>query len=75
MLAKRIEFARKAVAGLNVRQNGQTLGTTSMSFGIATWAPDMGNDGSKLIQVADAALYQAKREGRNRTVVDIRQAA
>ena len=68
-LMARVEAVRQAIAELNIRQNGRTLGATSMSFGIATWNDTMARDGSSLIQAADAALYQAKREGRNRTNV------
>jgi diguanylate cyclase (GGDEF)-like protein len=68
-LMSRVELVRNAIAELNVRQNGQILGSTSMSFGIATWTKAMARDGSSLIQAADAALYQAKREGRNRAAI------
>jgi diguanylate cyclase (GGDEF)-like protein len=68
-LLSRVELVRNAICELNVRQNGKTLGSTSMSFGIATWTKAMARDGSTLIQAADAALYQAKREGRNRATI------
>ncbi|WP_260928167.1 diguanylate cyclase [Novosphingobium sp. 9] len=68
-LLVRVEEVRQAISELNVRQNGQTLGSTSMSFGVAAWNPGMGNDGTHLIQAADAALYEAKRAGRNRAVL------
>lgn len=74
-LVNRVEAVRQAINELDVFQAGRRLGATSMSFGIATWADDMERDGSTLIQAADAALYRAKREGRNRAVVDMREAA
>lgn len=70
-LMDRVEVVRHAIGELNVKQNGRTLGATTMSFGIATWTPGMASDGSALIQAADAALYQAKREGRNRAVITL----
>lgn len=68
-LANRVELVRQAIGELNVRHNGRRLGATSMSFGVASAAPDMAKDGSTLVQAADAALYQAKRDGRNRIVI------
>nr|WP_298089567.1 diguanylate cyclase [uncultured Sphingomonas sp.] len=68
-LMARVEAVRLAIAELNIKQNGRTLGATSMSFGIATWNDTMARDGSTLIQAADAALYEAKREGRNRATI------
>lgn len=68
-LMARVEIVRQAIAELSVQQNGRTLGATSMSFGIATWNDTMARDGTSLIQAADAALYQAKREGRNRATI------
>jgi diguanylate cyclase (GGDEF)-like protein len=74
-MGARAEVVRKAIADLQVRDRGRSLGATSMSFGIASWTPSMDRDGNALIKAADAALYQAKREGRNRVVLDTASAA
>ncbi|WP_082470690.1 diguanylate cyclase [Sphingomonas sp. Leaf205] len=68
-LLNRVEIVRQTIADLTLEQSGKRLGSTTMSFGLATWNPDMSRDGTTLIQTADAALYQAKREGRNRAIV------
>jgi len=69
-LSARVESVRQAIAEISLLQGGRLLGNTSMSFGIATWDNSMNNDGSSLVQLADAALYRAKRDGRNRTVIE-----
>ena len=43
-------------------------GVVTLSFGVAEF-PAHGDTGETLIAIADAALYQAKREGRDRVVV------
>jgi len=43
-------------------------GTVTLSFGVAEF-PGHGDTGEALIAVADSALYQAKREGRDQVVV------
>jgi diguanylate cyclase (GGDEF)-like protein len=43
-------------------------GTVTLSFGVAEF-PVHGDTGETLIAIADGALYQAKREGRDRVVV------
>jgi len=68
-LMQRVEIVRQAISELSVRHDGRMLGAVSMSFGIATWSKSMARDGSDLVQAADAALYQAKRAGRNRTTI------
>lgn len=70
VLMDRVEQVRHAISEINVRQKGRTLGSVSMSFGIASWSSNMDNNGEALIQAADVALYQAKREGRNRVIVN-----
>ncbi len=59
-IAQRI---RKAVTGIRVPGVQRQI---TMSLGISTWA--QGDTTSMLIGRADAALYQAKRTGRNRVV-------
>lgn len=50
---------------LPTRSGGQHI---TLSAGLAVW-PQQGNDLDQLLQVADLALYQAKRSGRNQVVV------
>jgi diguanylate cyclase (GGDEF)-like protein len=74
-LANRVEIVRQGISELMVQQGGRTLGSLTMSFGIATWEESMERDGSTLIKAADAALYRAKRDGRNRVMLDARSEA
>lgn len=68
-LAKRVDIVRQAIAEIAVRHGNRALGSTSMSFGIATWTDIMDREGATLIQAADMALYQSKRDGRNRATI------
>ncbi|MGA1800046.1 diguanylate cyclase [Sphingomonas sp. 4RDLI-65] len=68
-LLARVERLRLAIAETSVRHGDRALGAIRMSFGIAGWHPDMERDGSTLIQLADNALYRAKRGGRDQVMV------
>jgi len=48
--------------------HGRSLGIITASIGVAA-LPDQGTNEKELLQAADAALYRAKREGRDRVVV------
>ncbi len=53
---------------LHLRYQDAPLGPVTLSIGIAMY-PEHGTSLEELIHHADAALYQAKNQGRNRTVV------
>jgi len=74
-LAARVEHLRTEVQKVAVRHGGRTLGSITMSFGVAQWDPGMHQEAAILIRKADEALYRAKREGRNRVVLADRVAA
>jgi diguanylate cyclase (GGDEF)-like protein len=46
------------------------IGETTISIGVAGFVPSMQGDSANLLRRADAALYRAKRAGRNRVEVD-----
>jgi diguanylate cyclase (GGDEF)-like protein len=60
---RRAEQLRLAIAGITA-YHGTTRATVSASFGIATTSGS-GYDLGQLLAHADAALYEAKRQGRN----------
>jgi diguanylate cyclase (GGDEF)-like protein len=61
------ERLREAVRNVVPSFEGKSLGSFSLSFGVAAF-PEDGESAEALIAAADAALYRAKAEGRNRVV-------
>jgi two-component system, cell cycle response regulator len=56
---------RESVSGTPISASGKKR-TVTVSMGIAVWDGSMDMDTEQLINRADVALYQAKRNGRNR---------
>jgi len=63
----RAEQIREGVKHLNIQHRGQSLGVVSFSIGVAAF-PEHGLTGDAVVEAADAALYRAKREGRDRVI-------
>src|ERR1051325_7781883 len=67
-MIERLEAFRREIeqslVALDSRQSRLTL-----SIGVWSAIPDFKDDPAQLLKLADAALYRAKREGRNRLVV------
>lgn len=69
------ELVRSAVEALDVRHDGQALGPVTVSIGCASRMALPGEKAAaELLAAADAALYAAKREGRNRVMAEQRVA-
>jgi diguanylate cyclase (GGDEF)-like protein len=64
----RAERIRSKIRELNVVHQGQSLGAVTLSVGVAA-LPEHGTAYQMLLQSADAALYRAKHEGRDRVAV------
>jgi diguanylate cyclase (GGDEF)-like protein len=65
---QRAEMLREAMRELRLVHDGKSLGAVTLSLGVACF-PEHGRRRDHLLQVADAALYEAKNGGRNRVVV------
>jgi len=67
-LIKRAEEIRQGVKQLRLEHEQRPLGDITLSIGVALF-PDHGRTLEELFEAADAALYQAKRAGRDRVAV------
>lgn len=63
----RAEALRSGVKLLRLEHQGESLGSITCSFGVASF-PEHGQTLGELVAVADAALYEAKKLGRDRVV-------
>jgi diguanylate cyclase (GGDEF)-like protein/PAS domain S-box-containing protein len=68
MTQQRGEELRQAIDSVRLERLGQPVGAVTLSLGVAAF-PDHGSNKESLLRIADAALYRAKKEGRNRVVV------
>jgi diguanylate cyclase (GGDEF)-like protein len=65
---RRAEEIREAIRGLRVSLGSRSLEAVRCSMGVAAF-PEHGEAGATLLRAADAALYRAKREGRDQVVL------
>ena len=68
ILQERAETIRAGASNLEVLHQGKILGGVTVSLGLS-YFPQHGTDPDTLLQAADAALYEAKRNGRNQVVM------
>jgi diguanylate cyclase (GGDEF)-like protein len=64
---QRAEQLRERIKTLAIQHQGQALSPLTLSAGVAMF-PQHGASGAAVVQAADAALYRAKNEGRDRVV-------
>lgn len=64
---ERIDQLRQEIGKLEISFQGKLLERITASFGIAMM-PEHADTQSALIEIADRALYQAKKQGRNKVV-------
>jgi diguanylate cyclase (GGDEF)-like protein len=65
---KRADMLRQAIKELELMFQGQFIGSITISMGVAAY-PNHGTNMDDLLRAADASLYKAKQEGRDRVVI------
>ncbi|CAB3949519.1 Phytochrome-like protein cph2 [Achromobacter insolitus] len=63
------ENIRRTVAALKMPHEGADGGVVTLSVGVATAVPQADGTAESLVEAADAAVYRAKKVGRNRVAV------
>lgn len=66
--AEAVSIAERIRSRLGELKMGASDAVTTGSFGLAIW-PEDGDTAGELIAAADAALYEAKRRGRDRIIL------
>ena len=61
---------RQAIYELSIEHNGSPYGIVTASFGVASAQAEQSVNPLDIVGAADRALYEAKRAGRNRVLVD-----
>ncbi len=62
---ERADTIRRNIHGLRMKLNGETQLSVTVSIGVAMY-PTPARDAANLVRLADQALYEAKRAGRDR---------
>ncbi len=65
---KRTMVLRDGIKSLKIQRHGQIIGPITVSQGVASF-PEHGASAGQLLRAVDAALYKAKRGGRDQVVV------
>ncbi len=65
---RRAEQFREAFKRLDFEHEGKHFGPLTLSLGISAY-PDHGSSVERLLQIADAAAYAAKAQGRDRVMI------
>ncbi len=66
--SQRAEILRQGVKTLSIVINNEIISGINLSFGVAVY-PDHGTTMENLLEAADQALYQAKKQGRDQVCI------
>ena len=66
------EEARKSIEDLMITHAEAPRGLVTISVGVNSMVPGKGQPPADMVETADAALYAAKRRGRNTVIATLR---